>query len=111
MKTIMLIVAILIFGASVYWFFTQSQPTKTTPIVPITQSEITTNTNQTEDRTTEELQPRISAPIESTPTNNSPLVCTMDVQQCPDGSYVGRVPPSCSFAQCPVRATPPPTNK
>lgn len=110
MKTIMLIVAILIFGASVYWFFTQSQPTKTTPIVPITQSEIT-NTNQTEDRTTEELQPRISTPIESTPTNNSPLVCTMDVQQCPDGSYVGRVPPSCSFAQCPVRATPPPTNK
>lgn len=110
MKTIMLIVAILIFGASVYWFFTQSQPTKTTPIVPITQSEIT-NKNQTEDRTTEELQPRISTPIESTPTNNSPLVCTMDVQQCPDGSYVGRVPPSCSFAQCPVRATPPPTNK
>ena len=29
------------------------------------------------------------------------IVCTMDVKQCPDGSYVGRVAPSCSFAPCP----------
>lgn len=28
-------------------------------------------------------------------------VCTMDAMQCPDGSYVGRVPPSCNFAPCP----------
>ena len=28
-------------------------------------------------------------------------VCTQDVKQCPDGSYVGRVPPSCEFAPCP----------
>jgi hypothetical protein len=27
--------------------------------------------------------------------------CTMDAKQCPDGSYVGRVPPSCDFAPCP----------
>ena len=27
--------------------------------------------------------------------------CTMDVKQCPDGSYVGRVPPECDFAPCP----------
>jgi hypothetical protein len=27
--------------------------------------------------------------------------CTMDAMQCPDGSYVGRVPPSCNFAPCP----------
>lgn len=110
MKTIMLIVAILIFGASVYWFFTQSKPTKNTPTPLVTQTEIT-NTQQTENRPVEELQPRISAPTEIAPTENSPLVCTMDVQQCPDGSYVGRVPPSCGFAQCPVRTTPPPTNK
>ncbi len=27
--------------------------------------------------------------------------CTADVIQCPDGSYVGRIPPSCDFAPCP----------
>ena len=29
------------------------------------------------------------------------VVCILDAKQCPDGSYVGRVPPSCEFAQCP----------
>lgn len=28
-------------------------------------------------------------------------VCTMDAKQCPDGSYVGRTGPHCSFAACP----------
>lgn len=27
--------------------------------------------------------------------------CTMEVRKCPDGSYVGRVAPNCSFASCP----------
>lgn len=27
--------------------------------------------------------------------------CTMDAMMCPDGSTVGRVPPSCEFAPCP----------
>jgi hypothetical protein len=27
--------------------------------------------------------------------------CTMDAKVCPDGSYVGRVAPSCEFAPCP----------
>lgn len=26
--------------------------------------------------------------------------CPMDAQRCPDGSYVGRVAPSCEFARC-----------
>lgn len=30
-----------------------------------------------------------------------PVFCTQDVKQCPDGSFVGRVPPDCSFAPCP----------
>jgi hypothetical protein len=29
------------------------------------------------------------------------VFCTDDVQACPDGSFVGRVPPSCKFAACP----------
>ena len=39
-------------------------------------------------------------PQPSTPGQN--VVCTQDVQSCPDGSFVGRVPPSCNFAPCPV---------
>jgi hypothetical protein len=30
-----------------------------------------------------------------------PMACTMDAKICPDGSSVGRVPPSCAFAECP----------
>ncbi len=37
------------------------------------------------------------------PTVSPTLVaCTADAKLCPDGSYVGRVPPSCDFAQCPA---------
>jgi hypothetical protein len=28
------------------------------------------------------------------------VACTMDAMICPDGSYVGRVPPTCEFAPC-----------
>ena len=31
------------------------------------------------------------------------VVCPQDVRACPDGSFVGRVPPSCVFAPCPSR--------
>lgn len=34
-------------------------------------------------------------------TGEEPVVCTMDAKLCPDGSYVGRVPPDCEFALCP----------
>ncbi len=30
------------------------------------------------------------------------VACTMDAKACPDGSYVGRVAPSCEFELCPV---------
>lgn len=36
-------------------------------------------------------------------------VCTMEVKQCADGSYVGRVGPTCSFAACPGETETPPT--
>lgn len=29
--------------------------------------------------------------------------CIADTQECPDGTFVGRVPPYCHFAPCPVR--------
>lgn len=28
-------------------------------------------------------------------------MCPADVKQCSDGTYVGRIAPSCSFAPCP----------
>ncbi len=31
-----------------------------------------------------------------------PTFCTMDAKICPDGSAVGRVPPTCEFAACPT---------
>ncbi len=33
---------------------------------------------------------------------NEPVACTADAKICPDGSAVGRIPPSCEFAACPV---------
>ena len=35
------------------------------------------------------------------PPNPENVRCTADVKQCPDGSYVGRIAPACSFAPCP----------
>ncbi|HLD26312.1 MAG TPA: hypothetical protein VJC05_04700 [Candidatus Andersenbacteria bacterium] len=29
------------------------------------------------------------------------VYCTQDVQECQDGSYVGRIGPNCEFAPCP----------
>lgn len=30
------------------------------------------------------------------------VLCTLDVMECPDGTVVSRVPPSCEFAPCPA---------
>lgn len=36
-------------------------------------------------------------------------ICTLDAKICPDGSSVGRVPPNCDFAPCPVATPTPPS--
>ncbi len=41
------------------------------------------------------------APVPAPGPGDDQVVCTMDAMQCPDGSFVGRVPPSCAFAPCP----------
>ncbi len=33
--------------------------------------------------------------------SSEPVFCTMEAKECPDGSYVGRIPPKCEFAPCP----------
>ena len=35
------------------------------------------------------------------PPSDDNVRCSADVKQCPNGSYVSRVPPLCSFAPCP----------
>ncbi|MDO8741956.1 MAG: hypothetical protein Q7J45_00255 [bacterium] len=37
------------------------------------------------------------------------VMCTQEVKECADGSYVGRTGPKCEFAECPVAGSPGPT--
>ncbi len=38
------------------------------------------------------------------PPGPGPVVCTMEVKLCPDGSYVGRTLPKCEFKECPTES-------
>lgn len=40
-------------------------------------------------------------PFEGESDPDQAVFCTMDALECPDGSFVGRIPPSCEFAPCP----------
>ncbi len=33
---------------------------------------------------------------------DNPTICTLDVKECSDGSYVSRIAPDCEFEQCPT---------
>lgn len=46
--------------------------------------------------------PTASASPEAPLPSDSGVACTMEAKICPDGSAVGRMPPSCEFAPCPV---------
>ena len=48
---------------------------------------------------TEEVDP-VKETVEQEPKDNEVVFCTQDVRKCPDGSFVGRVPPKCEFAPC-----------
>ncbi|MDD5068332.1 MAG: hypothetical protein PHS53_02840 [Candidatus Pacebacteria bacterium] len=55
--------------------------------------------------------PKISGIPNPTPSPTSTetgVFCTQDAKLCPDGSYVGRIAPSCEFAKCPGTPVPPP---
>lgn len=42
------------------------------------------------------------AEYQNGPEEEEAVFCTQEAMLCPDGSYVGRVPPTCEFAQCPI---------
>ncbi len=46
-------------------------------------------------------QETTQTPPTQTPTPTTPVMCTMEAKQCPDGSFVGRSGPKCEFAGCP----------
>ena len=48
--------------------------------------------------------PQIVPPPTPTPSA-APVVCTQDTKACSDGSFVGRIAPSCEFQACPVAKT------
>ncbi|GEM_PF-2016382 len=37
---------------------------------------------------------------EQEPKEDDVVFCTQEVRRCPDGSFVGRIPPKCNFAPC-----------
>ena len=43
-----------------------------------------------------------ASPLPKTPGNPKGVACTMEAKLCPDGTSVGRIPPDCEFAPCPV---------
>jgi len=47
-------------------------------------------------------QPKTVQYVYTTPgtTTTTQTVCPMDAMQCPNGTYVGRTGPQCSFAPC-----------
>ncbi len=47
----------------------------------------------------------------TTPPSEEVVFCQKDVKVCPDGSTVGRVPPSCEFAPCSINTSTMPSQK
>lgn len=64
---------------------------------------VSTTTTPTPEINTEIFSPETGA-------EDQMVMCPADVMQCPDGTYVGRTAPSCSFAPCTTTTVPPPTN-
>ena len=48
---------------------------------------------------TKDTDSRVNTPPEG-------VICTQDVKECPDGSYVSRTGPNCEFAACPTSSEP-----
>lgn len=46
-------------------------------------------------------RPLFAEPTVPPPYPDDAVMCTMDAKICPDGSSVGRIPPSCEFSPCP----------
>ncbi len=95
---LVLFTALLVMGITLYASFQEA-------IRPDAEHyEIITVPRDVEIPESEENEVDIISPSEITEEVSAPeeemVFCTMDAKQCPDGSYVGRVAPSCAFASC-----------
>jgi hypothetical protein len=120
---ILLLGALIILGASIYYFSSGNEEALYTQIdsyqecvnagYPVMRS-LPKQCATPDGRTfTEEIDdssddlpwvavPPVAPPISDLNGNGDDAIfCTMDAKVCPDGSYVGRVPPNCEFAPCP----------
>lgn len=50
------------------------------------------------------VTPAPANPAPAQPKKDEAVFCTQDAKQCPDGSFVSRISPDCSFAACPKLA-------
>ena len=53
-------------------------------------------------RMPEPICPTLTPPLVTWVPRPSGIICPLDAKQCPDGTYVGRVPPGCGFPDCPT---------
>ncbi len=95
---LVLIAAIAISG----FFFLREVAEAPQLVVTDGAGEIATSSPHTDTLATTTLPGNVETPLPAKPGDDKPLACTMDAQQCPDGSYVGRVAPDCAFAACPT---------
>lgn len=74
------VLILIAFGVFIYIQFSHPTVTYTPPVVPAVEN-----------------------PFSQTPPAppGEAVFCPQDVTMCPDGSYVGRVPPTCEFKACP----------
>jgi len=54
-----------------------------------------------EETKTAEINWRCTGLLNENNNSNEQVFCTMELKECPDGSYVGRSGPNCAFAPCP----------
>lgn len=56
-------------------------------------------------KSTVSSEEKVKTPVAQPEPPPKPVVCPQDTKQCPDGSFVGRIAPSCQFAICPEAKT------
>lgn len=111
-----ILVAIIILGAGALFFISQSPsatedvtgelPTTEQLGMPVPGNEDVDETIVIEEPEEPSLQPGTDVgqefPTIDVGEDDNAVFCAQDAKQCPDGSFVSRVAPSCAFAACPV---------
>jgi hypothetical protein len=92
------IIALTAIGGGVYFYVDKSSNSQI-----INQDEEIVTVSTTSDSSTNNTEVTSPVPQKTPPppVANTPVACTMDAMQCPDGTSVGRTGPNCEFV-CPT---------